>query len=120
MPIILMLSWWYSRGWLANLEWIKHNLQAINRTFAIGVLLRTWFAPWKQVYVQSTFATFFKDLVDNTVSRLIGGVIRTCILLFALLLALGAISIGLTLFIIWPVVPFLLIIFPVMAVRGNS
>lgn len=115
-----MLTWWYSHGWFANVVTIEKRLQTIGRVFAIKVLLRTWFSPWKQVYTRSTFATFFRDLVDNTVSRVIGAFVRTAILFAALIISIGVIALGIISFIIWPFIPLFIVIFPILAASGKD
>lgn len=118
MVIILMLGWWYSRGWLWIVNVTQQRLQTIGRIFAVSVLLRTWFSPWKQIYRQATFRNFLSIAVDNAVSRSIGSVVRGAILLWALILSLGVVIIGVASFIIWPLLPLLTIILPILTIAG--
>ena len=120
MVIVLMLGWWYSRGWLWIIEATEQRLQTVSQVFAVKVLLRTWFSPWKQIYSPSTFTTFFRNLVDNAVSRCIGVVVRGSILFCALILSLLILFIGLVSFIVWPLVPLLILILPIMSLSGRA
>lgn len=116
MPILLMLSWWYTSGWLWVLTQTQNQLRAISQTFAVSVLLKTWFAPWKRIYRESTFATFFRDAVDNMISRIIGSIVRGTMLFFALVLSIFVITVGLISLIAWPFIPLLTFILPILGV----
>lgn len=113
-----MLGWWYSRGWLWILDVTRQRLHTIGRVFAVSVLLRTWFSPWKQIYRQATFANFLSIAVDNAVSRTIGSIVRGTILLWAFLLSCGVLILGIGSFILWPFIPLLTIILPLLTVGG--
>lgn len=114
-----MLGWWYSRGWLWILGGMGNKLEAIGKTFAVKVLIQTWFSPWKQIYNPNpTFQTFIRDAVDNAVSRGVGTVVRTFILLAALLLSILVIIGGLLSLALWPFLPLAIIILPILTVTG--
>lgn len=113
-----MLGWWYSRGWLWNLQLTKNRLHAIAHTFAVSILLKTWFAPWKQIYSPSTFQTFFRDAIDNAVSRCIGAVVRGTILFWAGVLSLLVLLVGLVSLVVWPLLPLCIFILPILALAG--
>lgn len=113
-----MLGWWYSRGWLWIIDITKQRLQTISRVFAVSVLLKTWFSPWKQIYEPSTFRNFFRIAIDNAVSRVIGGIVRTIILFWALILTIVVIAVGLFSLIVWPLLPVSTLILIVLAVVG--
>ena len=113
-----MLGWWYSRGWLWVIEKTLGRLQAIGQVFAVRILLRTWFAPWKQIYTPTTFRNFIRNSVDNAVSRLVGGVVRSIILFCALVLSLLVITIGVISLVAWPFIPLLTLILPILALDG--
>ncbi len=116
MPILLMLGWWYTSGWLWVFNQTQKRLRTISQTFAVAVLIRTWFSPWKRIYRESTFATFFRDAVDNMVSRVIGSFVRGSVLLFALVLSIFVLIAGIISLIVWPFIPLLTIILPVIGV----
>lgn len=120
MAIIVMLGWWYGRGWLWVLRSIGTNLSRISQIFAVKVLLKTWFAPWKQIYTPSNFRNFFQIAIDNSISRLIGGIVRTAMLLCALVLAILAVVFGVILAILWPLLPVSIVLLPVLALGGDS
>ncbi len=120
MAILVMLNWWYTKGWLWIIDLSKHRLETISRTFAVGVLLKTWFSPWKQIHEEATFTTFFRIMVDNAVSRVIGGVVRGTILLWAFILSLLIVMAGIFSLIVWPFLPALTVILVILALSGVS
>lgn len=113
-----MLRWWYGQGWLWAGHLIERELENIGRVFAVKVLIRTWFAPWKQITSPATFNNFFQAAADNAVSRLIGWFVRTIMLILALLWALAVIVFGIVLLIIWPAIPLGIVIFPMLFANG--
>lgn len=118
MAILYMLGWWYSRGWGWMLNSFAARLRNVEQTFSVPILLKTWFSPWKQIQTVSTFSNFFQSLVDNSISRLIGALLRTAMLLTALILSLLIIGASLLALIVWPILPFSVFILLVMAVLG--
>jgi len=110
MFVLLLLSWWYSRGWAWVVERILGRFKVINEVFSVGILLRTLFAPWKQIQTAKTFQNFFQSTLDNFISRMIGAVVRIGMLLTAMVLSLLVLTIGLALVIVWPMIPLLIIV----------
>ena len=86
MVIVLFLKWWYGAGWGWLFGQYQHKLTSVSRNFSVSILLKTLFSPWKQLTTQATFRNFFQALIDNTVSRLIGFVIRFFVLATAVLI----------------------------------
>lgn len=113
MAITYMLGWWYGQGWSWLLKIIQDNLKTVGETFSVPILLKTWFSPWKQIQTQSSFRNFFQAAIDNLVSRLIGAVVRTFMLLAALFLTFGLVAGGFVLMIVWPVFPLLIFLLPI-------
>lgn len=111
-----MLGWWYGQGWLWAIKQIDVRLQNIGNIFAVKVLIRTWFAPWKQITSPSSFHNFFQAATDNAISRVVGGIVRTTMLLLALIWALLIIVSGLIWIILWPLLPLGIIILPVLTI----
>jgi hypothetical protein len=120
MAILIMLGWWYGRGWLWVIHSIGTNLQRLGRIFAVNVLLKTWFSPWKQIYSPSTFRTFFISLIDNAVSRVIGSFVRGTMLFCAGILAVLVVLFGLMAALLWPLLPLAVIVLPILALTGTG
>ena len=111
-----MLGWWYGQGWLSTVQATRRRLDDLGRVFAVSVLLRTLFSPWKQIYTPSTFRTFLRDAVDNFVSRCIGAVVRGAILFWVLVLAIFIVLFGIISFLAWPFIPLLVVILPILTI----
>ena len=99
--------WWYSSGWLKagrrSLAWTD----SIWRTFSAAILIRTMFAPWRRITTTPGRAldTKLRAMVDNFISRVIGFITRTLILLAAMVLT-GLVAIGgLAWALAWPLLP---------------
>lgn len=122
MAIILCLRWWYSSGW----QWAWHRsvterVAWCMSAFSISALVRTWFSPFKQTYSagrKGSIDAMIQGTVDNFVSRIIGGIARTIIILTGLAcMALAFIS-GVIIVVVWPVLPVLPIIAIGLAATG--
>lgn len=113
-----MLGWWYSRGWSWILQRTAERLQTIGRIFAVKVLIQTLFSPWKQIHTEATFRNFLRIALDNAISRIVGSVVRGAILFWSLILATGVIVFGIISFIVWPFLPLLIIILPILTISG--
>lgn len=93
---------------------LKNDLKVVEETLSVPILLKTWFSPWKQIQTQSSFRNFFQAAIDNLVSRLVGAAMRTFLLIAAFALTFGIIAGGLAMLILWPLIPLLVLILPVM------
>ncbi len=79
MVIISLLSWWYSEGWLEQISLTKRSFIKLADKFSIGMLLRTLFAPFRQISVgeqAGKTASLTSVIADKLISRLVGSVMR--------------------------------------------
>jgi ABC-type multidrug transport system fused ATPase/permease subunit len=120
MAITLMLGWWYGRGWAWAARGVLNRLDTINQTYSVPILLRTWFAPWKQIRSTATMQNFFSAAIDNAISRAVGATVRTFMLLVALVLVLFTIIGGLVLILLWPLLPAIAILLPVWSLMSGG
>lgn len=118
MAILFMLGWWYSKGWAWVASQIGVEIAKVGKIFAVSILLKTLFSPWKQITSTPTFQTYFQTLADNTVSRMVGFVIRFTMLLVALVWSIFIILFGILFVILWPAIPFAILILPIFYVVG--
>ena len=79
MVIISLLSWWYSEGWLEQISLTKRSFIKLADKFSIGMLLKTLFAPFRQISVgeqAGKTASLASVIADKLISRLVGSVMR--------------------------------------------
>jgi hypothetical protein len=118
--ILELLRWWYGPGWMQTIHRIGVWTGAVEHTFAVSTLLRTWFAPWRRIITVSGrgIDAHIRAALDNFVSRCIGGIIRTFVLLAAAIASFFAFVAGVVMMVIWPFIPLAGIYFLVRSVTG--
>lgn len=93
--------------------------------FSIGLLAKTLFQPFKQVSanetgerggLQGSLVAFF----DRLLSRVIGFIVRTGLIIFGLISMAVSFILGLVLAIAWPCVPILPVIGIIVSLTGVS
>ena len=104
----VMLQWWYTRGWKIFVMKLVDKLRGAADFFSISLLLRTLFAPFKQIDAGgggNSLGDRMRAFGDRLISRLVGAVMRIGILIFGLILLILESVIGLALVIIWSFLP---------------
>ena len=80
MFLVGILSWWYGRGWLGQLQRVNDRWRTTVQYFSIGQLFSTLFAPFRQISANSTSdpnpIVALRALFDQLISRLIGAFVR--------------------------------------------
>ena len=121
MFIVGLLSWWYGAGWIAEARRVKERIASVADYFSIGLLVKTLFSPFRQISagnVNGPLAVKWRAFVDRLISRCIGAMMRTFLIIFGII-AIAAIGvIGCFTLIIWLLVPVLPIIGCVMMFIG--
>lgn len=107
MLALELFTWWYGKGWAKVGKHINQLTREIAQSFSMPLLLRTMFAPWRQIitYPGASLDAKFHAFIDNTVSRAIGFVVRLIVLLTALIMVGLTVIVGIILAIIWPLIP---------------
>lgn len=111
MVLMLVLRWWYGAGW----QWawrraVNERIQWLSEAFSIPALIRTWFSPFKQTYSKANKGSIdlrVQAAVDNLVSRVVGSVLRTIIIVVGLTGIMLAFVVGVVTVIVWPLIPLL-------------
>lgn len=78
--------------------------------FSISALVRTWFSPFKQTVSKPRQASIdgkIQAAIDNLVSRVVGSIARTFIIVAGLICMFLALITGLVAVIVWPIIPLL-------------
>lgn len=111
MFIWLCVRWWYGAGWAyAWQRGVIQRLRWCESTFSMANLVRTWFAPFKQTYVgrvKGSIGDHFRAVIDTLVSRVIGFIVRTMLLIAGSVCALFVMLTGLFFVAVWPLIPVL-------------
>ena len=101
-------QWWYGAGWLEKWRAVGLKLKSHLDYFSIGTLLKTLFAPWKQIISEPVGGrghSAMQRLVDNAVSRFVGFGVRLFVLIAGLITVILSFLIDLTLAVVWPALP---------------
>jgi hypothetical protein len=107
MLVMSFFSWWYGRGWKTVIDSLKPRLQGMADAFSVRQLVRTWFAPWRRIMSEPgrSLDDKMRAAVDNAFSRVVGFVVRSCVLIAACItLTVVAVLILLEI-IVWPLLP---------------
>jgi hypothetical protein len=106
------LKWHYTEGFRdLSCNW-KSFISFTLHFFSIGLLFRTWLAPFGRLneeYQKGFDAeAFFETLVVNTLMRIVGFVLRTCVIFIGLLVLFLVIIFGPIVFVLWVLAPFII------------
>ena len=110
MFIVGFLGWWYGAGWRGCLRNIGERLMRVVDFFSIDLLIKTWFAPFRQIAAgrtQGGLSEQMRAFLDRLVSRMIGGAVRTIVIIVGVLVVVATIIAGIIEGILWVISPFL-------------
>lgn len=116
-----LLSWWYGTGWKQRFRALAERLLGTADYFSIDLLLRTLFAPYRQISagkVTGPIGVQLRAFFDQLLSRIIGAIIRTFMIIAGLVGMLFYIVIGGILVLLWGVIPLVPIVGIVLFVTG--
>lgn len=121
MLITGLISWWYIDGYklFASRLWTK--LGDTIDLFSIGSLLKTLFAPYRQISANAGGASIddkIMGLIDRLVSRLVGGVARIGIVLMGIIVILIQAIGSILSLVVWPLLPLAPIAFIMLTISG--
>lgn len=121
MFIVGILSWWYTVGWQDQFVRLRARLARTLDYFSIDLLIRTFFAPFRQISagkVRGPLGVQLRAFFDNLISRLIGSMVRgTIIVVGSIWIALSTI-IGAVVAVLWVAVPLLPVVGIILALTG--
>lgn len=97
-----ILGWWYGAGRRGRLTMIGERLAHAFDYFSIDLLIKTWFSPFRQISagrVEGPLGVQVRAWFDRLISRLIGGFVRTIVIIvgmiwLALQVVIGAIELA--------------------------
>lgn len=76
----------------------------------MAALVRTWFAPFKQTYVgkvRGSLTVHMQAAVDSLISRVIGFLVRTVLLITGAICSLFVLVTGVIFLLVWALIPLL-------------
>lgn len=91
MFLVGMISWWYNPGLRGQFGRIRDRLLATIHFFSIGQLLATLFSPFRQISAgktQGSVAIQIRAFFDQTISRVIGAIVRLFTILAGIIVLL--------------------------------
>lgn len=105
-----LLTWWYGLGWARLMQKVLGRIHGVLDFFSVGTVLRTLFAPFRQISASRVHGTVQDQLAafgDRVFSRFMGAVIRLMLVFAGLICALVISIFGAILILAWPILPVL-------------
>jgi hypothetical protein len=121
MFILGILSWWYGAGWRQRVTMLREKITSTMDYFSIDLLAKTLFSPFRQISagkVQGPLGVQLRAFADRIISRVIGGMIRSFMIIIGIIALLLYSIIGGVFVILWAVVPLLPIVGIVLFISG--
>ena len=115
MFIVGILSWWYTTGWKQRVIRLKERLIGTIDYFSIDLLLKTFFSPFRQISagkVQGSINVQLHAFFDQLISRIIGAIVRTGMIIIGVITILLHLVLGIVGLVVWAIVP----LFPLIGV----
>lgn len=116
-----ILSWWYGAGWKQRLMMLRERLASTADYFSIDLLLKTLFSPYRQIsagQVRGSINVQAQAFFDRLLSRIIGAIVRSFMIIFGTVSMLLYVTIGGFFLLFWGVVPLLPIIGVIFFIAG--
>lgn len=116
-----LISWWYIDGYKLFATKIWTKLGDTADFFSIGSLLKTLFAPYRQISANASGVSIddkFMAFLDRLVSRLVGGVARLGIILVGIIVLILQTVLSLISLILWPLLPFIPVLCLILTLMG--
>lgn len=116
-----LLRWWYGDGLRQRVQLIANRLDGTIDYFSVDLLLKTLFAPFRQISagrVDGPLGVQLRAMIDKLFSRVIGALVRLMILIVGGVTIGLQVLLGLLVLVIWLIVPLLPIIGIGLAVMG--
>lgn len=121
MFVVALLKWWYIAGWKQRAELMMERLASTMDYFSIDLLLRTMFSLFRQDgagHVDGPLAVKMRAFFDRLLSRILGAIIRSCVLLVGVVTIVLQVTFSAAVLLLWGVVPFLPVIGVVVSLTG--
>jgi hypothetical protein len=121
MFLVGILSWWYGNGLVGRFQLAVRRIKISSDFFSFKLLINTLFAPYKQISagsVQGAVGDRIRAFFDRILSRVIGAVIRTFMIIAGFVVMFLQSIYGVFAVVIWLVIPMLPIVGLIATVLG--
>lgn len=121
MAIVGILMWWYTAGFRQAIRSVQARLISMLDYFSIDLLLRTLLSPFRQISagaVDGPLPVQLRAFVDRLVSRLVGAVVRSLVMVIGVIAITATIIGGIVYLVIWLSAPFLPLVGLIMMLIG--
>jgi hypothetical protein len=111
MLLVGLFQWWYGAGWRDQVSRVGDTMIRTNDWFSIPLLIKTIFAPFRQISANETggddIGSRFRAWGDRAFSRCIGAVMRFFMIIFGILALIFVMIISAIRLVLWPIFLFL-------------
>lgn len=121
MFIVGILGWWYGAGWKQRAGMVKERLASTIDYFSIDLLVRTLFAPFRQISADKTGGSLNVQMhafFDRTISRTIGMIVRLGMIIIGTAAIIIYALLGLAGLFVWLLVPLFPLLGLVLFIAG--
>jgi len=121
MFIVGILSWWYGAGWKQRFTVLSERISSTADYFSIDLLLKTLFSPYRQIsagQVRGSLNVQMHAFFDRLLSRIIGAIVRSMMIVMGVAGILFYSIIGFLLVVLWGIVPLLPVAGIVLFIMG--
>ncbi len=109
MHLLAFVSWWYGLGWLDQVTLVRGRFTRATDRYSLLLLVRTLFSPFKQLDANNGgrrgLDAQFRAWVDRLVSRCIGAMVRSFMLVVGLIVLIFEAMLACFRLAMWPVLP---------------
>ena len=108
MLLVGFARWWYGAGWRDQVSRVAGSLRRVSNWFSISLLLKTLFAPFRQISAGergNNLASSLRAWGNRLLSRIIGGVVRLFMIFAGGVVLLLLLILSLFRLAFWAIVP---------------
>jgi hypothetical protein len=124
MVMFSMLTWWYFGGLSDQFGRIKKMLAKVSDQFSIPLLIKTLFYPFRMIDADKVYGPSLGDKIkawlDKVISCMIGGAIRTVVVIVGVIVLIITVALGALRMAFWVALPILPILVLVGVVVGGA
>jgi hypothetical protein len=121
MFLVGIMSWWYNKGLTTRISIVVSRVKTTANLFSVKLLIHTLFSPYKQIsaeVVDGSLRDKFRAFFDKLLSRIIGDVVRSFMIIAGLIIMAIQSIFGVVILVIWLIIPFVPVIGLILFVIG--